>query len=368
MRDKRYIDELSLEELERVLVLRRREARQAQLHRLKKEGRVVGVAPASTRGGLDLPPELADAVEPVENHLKVTPPAPDIPHKVTPPTIRKATPIAPSFDEDEANDVDMLPRRRPATSSNRHGGRTLVNGLLFFVEIAAVIGLIVLGVNLLSAREDLVETTRREQQIAQATRAADLPTLAPTAVLRMNVNDWVLPGGHTFIEGQPVQNITELAESDIPRHLLPEVQMKLIAPVIDRPQRRPETALGLNIPGLNLDETIIQGSDWEALKLGVGQVLNGTSPGDITGNVVLAAHNDIYGELFRHLDQMAPGDQFTIRTEERAYTYVVTDIQIVQPTDVWVMENTGVPTATLISCYPYRINDQRIVVFAERLD
>ncbi|TVR20119.1 MAG: class D sortase [Anaerolineaceae bacterium] len=362
MRDKRPVDELSLEELERLLAVRRRQARQSQINRMKKEGRIVAPPPmhppSSRAEDVTLPPELADSVEPVDKHLRKA--APAMPQKVTRP-MHKAMP---TFDDDVDDVVAPVVRRH--TAGGGGGGRVL-NGFLLLAEVAAVIGLVLIGANLLSARDDLVETTRREQEIAQATRSAALPTVAPTAILRVDVNDWVLPGGHTFINDQPVQNLQELVSADIPSHLLPEVQMNLIAPVVARPPRTAETALALSIPKLNLDETIIQGSDWEALRLGVGQVLNGASPGDVSGNVALSAHNDIYGELFRHLDQLEPGDEFSIRTEERVYNYVVTRLEIVDPTDVWVLENTGLPTATLISCYPYRVNDKRIIVFADRV-
>jgi sortase A len=37
----------------------------------------------------------------------------------------------------------------------------------------------------------------------------------------------------------------------------------------------------------------------------------------------------------------------------------------VEPTDTSVLASTGRPTLTLISCYPYMIDSQRIVVTAE---
>jgi sortase A len=43
----------------------------------------------------------------------------------------------------------------------------------------------------------------------------------------------------------------------------------------------------------------------------------------------------------------------------------VTSSQIVAPTQVDVMNPTGVPTLTLISCYPYMVDKSRIVVFAK---
>ena len=80
---------------------------------------------------------------------------------------------------------------------------------------------------------------------------------------------------------------------------------------------------------------------------------------------MLSAHNDIYGDLFRHLDDLEPGDQIIISTFSQRYTYTVREYQILRPSDVWVMDPTHNPTATLISCYPYQVDTQRIVVFAD---
>ena len=77
---------------------------------------------------------------------------------------------------------------------------------------------------------------------------------------------------------------------------------------------------------------------------------------------MLSAHNDIFGEIFRDLDRLKPGDEIILYTNQRAHTYVVTDTQVVEPTAVEVMGSTTSPTVTLISCYPYLVDDQRIVV------
>ena len=60
--------------------------------------------------------------------------------------------------------------------------------------------------------------------------------------------------------------------------------------------------------------------------------------------------------------------QFQIQTGSQIFTYVITGIQQVEPDAVHVMDNQGRPTATLISCYPYRVNNMRIVVSADRVD
>ncbi|MCX8026013.1 MAG: sortase, partial [Thermanaerothrix sp.] len=82
------------------------------------------------------------------------------------------------------------------------------------------------------------------------------------------------------------------------------------------------------------------------------------------GNIVLSAHNDIFGEIFRDLDKLKPGDQVILYSNQRAYVYIVQQTQIVEPTRVEVMAPTQEPIVTLISCYPYMVDNQRIVVTA----
>jgi sortase A len=129
------------------------------------------------------------------------------------------------------------------------------------------------------------------------------------------------------------------------------------------PTPAPDQAIRIQIPALDIDAPIVQGDGWEQLKKGVGQNIGSANPGQ-NGNVVLSAHNDVYGELFRYLDKLVPGDQVIIYTQQRQYVYVVDRTSIVEPTAVEVMASTGSPTTTLISCYPYLVNKQRIVVFA----
>ena len=112
-----------------------------------------------------------------------------------------------------------------------------------------------------------------------------------------------------------------------------------------------------------MDAPIVQGDGWEQLKKGIGQHPGSADPGE-RDNVVLSAHNDIFGEIFRNLDRLVPGDLVILYTNQRSYTYVVVDTKVVQPTAVEVMEPTSQATATLISCYPYLKDNMRIVVIA----
>lgn len=358
MRDKRPVDELSIEELERVLAIRKREARQKQLQRMKRSGRVVGAKETSAPGQLapSMPP--TQPLQQPPGSASVAEPTPEA-QKSTPPQI--TAPGMPTFEDDAA----WFGQERSAAAreaGSDEAWKRFVDLMLLTVEIAAVIGLIYLGVTLVGAIGELEDETRAAQDRDNATRMASIPTLVPTPTMRLD--QVVLPSGHIYREDGPHE--PNLAE--IPANLLPAVQAELNRPVIVRPERTLETAYIVYIPKLQLDQTIVQGTDWEALRQGVGQVLNGAKPADPTGNVALAAHNDIYGELFRDLDQLEPGDLITIQTETQTFEYEVYHTEIVGPTDVHVLDSKGRPTVTLISCYPYQVNNQRIVVYANRID
>jgi sortase A len=110
----------------------------------------------------------------------------------------------------------------------------------------------------------------------------------------------------------------------------------------------------------------VQGDGWEQLKKGVAQHLGTANPGE-KGNMVLSGHNDTYGEVFRYLDRLKPGDQVIVFTITQKYIYIVEGWTLVNPDQVEVMDPTRDETLTLISCYPYLVDTQRIVVKARLL-
>lgn len=334
MPDKRTVDELSIEELERVLAIKKRQARQDRLQKMKQGGRVIDVAPPPLRAPAPVAPSNAPTRVPVAG-------------------------ATPQFDEEDV----PLPLTQRKRADDSLWQRFLDRSLLL-VEVVAVLGLVVIGFVMLGGIDTLQRETAQAQQLAEAQNRASVPTIAPTPTL--NIANVVLPGGHTppNREGGGQFNFDE-----IPSNLRAQLRDQIfLPPEIARPPILPQTPLRIIIPDLNVDQSIVQGVDWEALKLGVGQLPNGATPADDNGNVVLAAHNDIYGEIFRHLDRLKPGMYFQIQTQTQIYTYVVTGSDIVDPSAVEVMESRGYASATLISCYPYQVNTQRIIIFAERVN
>lgn len=219
-----------------------------------------------------------------------------------------------------------------------------LDGLFLGTEILAVMGfLAVVGIGL----STLGSFNR--------TVAASLlqPTLEPTPI----VQAVVLPDGHT-----PPTDLQGARpnEAEIPEHLRPLGQSFSNLPT---PVPAIEQAIRLQIPAIRVDAPVVQGDNWEQLKKGVGQQIGTPDPGS-KGNIVLAGHNDVYGEVFRYLDRLNPGDTVILFTSRRQYIYVITGTQMVEPTAVDVMAQTSDARVTLISCHPYLIDDHRIVVSA----
>lgn len=231
---------------------------------------------------------------------------------------------------------------RPAKRS-----KVWLDRLLFLVEVAAVIGLAYVmfnGVN-------LMRTLNKE-----VASVLEQPTPSPTPLISVVV----LPSGHT----PPRDGVSRFNEAEIPEHLRPLVQAQM---EIALPTPSPKNAVRVKIPAINVFARIVQGDGWEELKQGVGQHVGTPNPGE-AGNVVLSAHNDVFGELFRDLDKLKPGDEVILYTEQKAYTYIIRQTQIVEPTQVEVMAPSREPVVTLISCYPYLVDNQRIVVTAYLAD
>lgn len=336
MDERTQAEQLSVEELERLLYLKKHAQRRERLKRLKREGRVVEVA------GLPAPdPQPPSLVRPA----------------ATPGGALRRMALQ---DEDEgdasaANGSAAQGSHGEAKKKRSVSGRSVANWLLLLVEIAAIAGFIWVVYSLLDTRTELNQELVAVQRSEAAAVALPTPTATPVIDLV------VLPGGHKPpVEGRA----PEPGEAGyIPAHLLPAVNDYEPPPI---PTPGPEQARRIQIEDINVDSSIYQGQDWEQLKKGVGQHIGSAAPGQ-PGNLVLAAHNDIYGEIFRDLDQLERGDEIVISSERQTYTYVVRETLVVEPTETWVMEPTEHASATLISCYPYLVDNRRIVVFADLL-
>lgn len=91
------------------------------------------------------------------------------------------------------------------------------------------------------------------------------------------------------------------------------------------------------------------------------------------GNTVLNGHHNIFGELFRDLVDLEPGDEIVMYDPQKTYTYTVDQVLILeernQPLAVrqenaqWIAP-TEDERLTLVTCWPYTDNSHRVVVVA----
>jgi sortase A len=241
---------------------------------------------------------------------------------------------------DEDPEETPLSNRKRAKDRRKKG----MERFLLIAEILAMVGLVVI----IFQAFNVLNLLNKETAGALA-----MPQLTPTAL----ITAVVLPGGHTApVEGVEVRP----NDAEIPEHLRPLMQSYADLPI---PTPGAQQARQIQIPAISLSAPVVLGDGWEQLKKGVGQHVGTANPGE-TGNLVVSAHNDIFGELFKDLDKLKTGDTIIVTTQDRSFTYVVNGTQIVEPTRVDLMAPTPEKTLTMISCYPYRIDTHRIVVTA----
>ncbi|RME13550.1 MAG: class D sortase [Ardenticatenia bacterium] len=300
---KKKPEELSIEELERLLLLKRREARQRRLRE-----------------------------KPMPSHA---PPKPGVQR----------------YDE-----LAFLERRRGSVMTRGlYRGARWYERLLVVVEVVALIGL-------LTAIFFYVQDWRANRELV---RPPDEITVGDLSLAPGNggapsaVAEQVLPG-----RPPPPPNAQIAAIPVLYAEWLEEKPSVAGAPVVDEAEAQKLPAR-IVIPSIGVDAPIVEGDDWEALKRGVGHHLGSANPGE-RGNMVLSAHNDIFGEIFRYLEKVEVGDEVLVYDGAgREYRYIVAQKRIVEPTAVEVLAPSQEPIATLITCHPYLIDTQRLVVIAE---
>lgn len=127
------------------------------------------------------------------------------------------------------------------------------------------------------------------------------------------------------------------------------------------------TVLGvIQIEAIDLIYAIVEGTDTEDIGVAIGH-MTGTAELGAMGNCALAGHRGGHsGPYFKNLDKLKIGDTVLITDANRTqFTYKVTESFIVEPTEVWVAEDTGPDKAilTLITCESS--GDTRLIVRCE---
>ena len=123
----------------------------------------------------------------------------------------------------------------------------------------------------------------------------------------------------------------------------------------------------IRIDEIGVDDVVFAGVDRQTLKSGPGHMEGTPLPGQ-PGNAVLSGHRTTYGRPFFDFDLLKVGDEIEMETAIGVHTYAIREIQVVQPTDVWVTDDRPGGWLTLTTCEPKFSARQRLVVFAEMVD
>jgi len=211
--------------------------------------------------------------------------------------------------------------------------------ILLLVEIAALLALIFVVAGSFSSLDTL------NQEIAEA-RKSQVEAIA--------VADEELPGS----------SFPPALGGELPAPVRPLIRPGAPVPI---PTPPPQAATRIVIPAIGVDSVVVEGDSWEDLKKGVGHHIGTAHPGE-RGNAVYSGHNDVFGEVFRRLEELRPGDLITMYAGANLYRYEVKRVRVVGPKEVNVMAPTPDATLTLITCYPYRVDTHRLVVVAKLVE
>lgn len=225
------------------------------------------------------------------------------------------------------------PRHEAQGRSRRKGLRQAVDILLLAVEVAALTALLVLVAEAYTGGEVLDNrlTPQGQSPLALASGAG---------------------------EGAPLPR----AEAGAVELLAPEPRpQEGRAAALSQRALAPEPPTRIVIPAIGLDSAIVPGDSWQELKRGVGHRPGSALLGE-AGNLVLSGHNDVYGQVFRRLEELKPGDEILIFGQNWPWRYLVAEARVLSPKDLGVLQPTSQAVVTLITCHPYRVDTHRLVV------
>ena len=127
----------------------------------------------------------------------------------------------------------------------------------------------------------------------------------------------------------------------------------------------------ITIPKINQELPVYHGTSEAVLSIAVGHLQGTSMPvGGKSTHAVVSAHRGLpTAVLFTYLDRMEIGDTFSFKILDRTITYEVDQIRIVEPDDSSLIQIAeGKNYCTLLTCTPYGINTQRLLVRGYQVD
>lgn len=124
------------------------------------------------------------------------------------------------------------------------------------------------------------------------------------------------------------------------------------------------------IPKIGVNLPIYHGVGEDSLQRGAGHIEYTSTPyGGIGRHSFISAHRGLPNALmFTDLNQLTQGDLFLIKVLGETHAYKVTEVSVIKPED-FTSTNPEVDKdrVTLITCTPYGVNTERLLVTGDRV-
>jgi sortase A len=127
----------------------------------------------------------------------------------------------------------------------------------------------------------------------------------------------------------------------------------------------------IQIPSINVKLPIFHTTNEDVLQTGVGHLEGSSLPvGGPSTHSVLSAHRGLpSATLFTDLDKVEIGEDFFLIIMGEYYAYEIESIEVVEPDDTSLLAvKDGEDLCTLITCTPYGVNTQRLMVTGHRVE
>lgn len=131
-----------------------------------------------------------------------------------------------------------------------------------------------------------------------------------------------------------------------------------------RDRIEPGDAIGrIEIDSIGLDAVLMQGTDTSTLQRGPAHYEQTPLPGQ--GKTAgIAGHRTTYLAPFRDINQVRKGDQVRVEMPYAAFTYTVEKSEVVDPSQVQIVDPVGYDRVVLTACHPLYSAAQRYAIFA----
>ena len=126
----------------------------------------------------------------------------------------------------------------------------------------------------------------------------------------------------------------------------------------------------VEIPKIDVKVPVFHTTEEEVLQKAAGHLEGSSLPvGGSSTHAVISAHRGLpSATLFTDLDKLEEGDHFLLRILDDILCYKVDKISVVEPTETdGLAVEEGQDLVTLLTCTPYGVNSQRLLVRGHRV-